>query len=325
MIGFRKLGSGVGRSLALAGALFVGFNACAQGTYPDKPVKMVISFAPGGITDLVGRALAQSMNSAGMSNRIYVENVTGAGGAVGFRAGSRAAPDGYTLTLIVSSLVVGPHVVKGYPNHETFDYVASIAHNPIIIVVRAESPLKSGADIVAAAKARSLNACHAGNGSLAHLAIAAYANAAGIELNMIPYKGAGPCMTALLGGVVDIAPQGVVEAISLIQGKKVNALVTLGTERSRVLPSVPTGKEIGADAAINQWTALGVPPGTPPALKKFLADEVRKALDDKKFQEFLNRVGLESIFLRDEEVTRWVKGQHDYFATVVNKIGLKPE
>lgn len=310
--------------LLLGAGLFAGGAPDAGAAYPEKPVKLVISFAPGGITDLVGRALAQSMNDT-VGSRIYVENVVGAGGAIGFRAGARAPADGYTLTLIVTSIAVGPHVVKDYPTYETFDFVATIAQNPIIIVVRSDGEFKSARDIVTAAKARSLNACHAGVGSLAHLAIAAYAKAADIKLNLIPYKGAGPCMTALLGGVVDIAPQGVVEAISLIQGKKINALVTLGTERSRILPMAPTGKELGYDAAIHQWTALGVPNGTPPEVKRFLRDGVQKAIDDKKFQDFLTRVGLETISLYDEESTKWVKGQNEYFKGIVESIGLRPE
>lgn len=311
-------------ALLLGAGSFAGGAPDAGAAYPEKPVKLIISFAPGGITDLVGRALAQSMNET-VGSRIYVENVVGAGGAIGFRAGARAPADGYTLTLIVSSIAVGPHVVKDYPTYETFDYIATIAHNPIIIVVRSDGEFKSARDIVTAAKARSLNACHAGVGSLAHLAIAAYAKAADIKLNLIPYKGAGPCMTALLGGVVDIAPQGVVEAISLIQGKKINALVTLGTERSRILPMVPTGKELGYDAAIHQWTALGVPNGTPPEVKRFLRDGVQKAINDKKFQDFLTRVGLETIALYDEEATKWIKGQNEYFKGVVDSIGLRPE
>jgi tripartite-type tricarboxylate transporter receptor subunit TctC len=312
-------------AVLLGGSLFAVAASVAQAAYPEKAVKMIISFAPGGITDLVGRALAQSMNET-TGNRIYVENVVGAGGSVGFQAGARAPADGYTVTLMVSSITVGPHVRKDYPTYDQFDYVATIAQNPMIIVVRSDGEFKSAKDIVAKAKTRQLNACHAGPGSLAHLAIAAYAKAANITLNLIPYKGAGPCMTALLGGVVDIAPQGVVEAISYIQGKRINAVVTLGTERSRVLPDVPTGKELGQDAAIHQWTALAVPNGTPPEVKRFLQDGVRKAVtEDQKFQAFLNRVGLESILLYDEEAKKYIQRQNEYFKGVVNDIGLRPE
>lgn len=317
------------KTILILGVFLLLFSlAVAGGTawagYPEKSIRLVIGFAPGGIADLMGRALAQHVNPH-LGGKVYVENVAGAGGAIGFRAGAKADPDGYTLTVMVNSIAVGPHIVKGYPTYDLFDFICIVAQNPLMILVKTDSSFKTVEDLVTFAKAHpgKISSCHAGVGSLAHIAVAAFANAAGVKLTLVPYKGTGPCLTAAVGGHVDVAPGGVNEAMALLEGKKLRPLVVLATKRFPGLPDVPAAGELGYDAVINQWLGIAVPKGTPEEIKATLLEAFRKAAEERSLRKFMAQVGLEQIFLGPKESTQLVKGYNDYFKDVVANIGLQ--
>lgn len=315
----------------LAGSFAVMFFFLMWGTnsaraeYPEKSIRLIATFAPGGSADLIGRALAQYANPY-LKGKAYVENVSGAAGAIGFRAGAKADPDGYTVTVIVTSNIVGPHVVKDYPSYELFDIICTVGQTPFSIVVRTDSPFKAPSDLISYAKANpgKVTGCTPGVGSANHLGIAALENAAGIKFTLVPYKGGGPCMTAVVGGHLDVACHGS-EAAPLLEGKKLRPLIVLGLKRFGNFPNVPTAKEAGYDAVVYQLTGLGVPKGTPGNVQRVLTEAFRKAVENENFQKFMDKMGIEGSFLGPQEASQFLKTQSDLFKNVAISIGLKPQ
>ena len=294
--------------------------------YPERKIRFIAAFAPGGGSDLVARTLAKYVNPY-LDNRVYVENVVGAGGAIGFREGAKASPDGYTLTMIVTGLTVSPHVVKDFPSYDLFDPICIVAQDPMTLTVNMESRFKTIQDLISYAKANpgKVSVSTSGVGSVNHLEIAAFADAIGAQFNIVPFKGSNPALVGAMGGHVDVATSGCSEAISLVEGKKLRPLVIFGTKRSRLYPDVPTARELGYEVLIYQWRGVGVPKGTPKDVKAVLIEAFRKAMEDEECKKFMDQVGLERIYLGSEEAAAWLKAQNDFFKNVVTKIGLKPE
>jgi tripartite-type tricarboxylate transporter receptor subunit TctC len=294
--------------------------------YPEKKIRFVAAFAPGGGSDLVARTLAKYTNPY-LDNRLYVENVTGAGGAIGFREGAKAPPDGYTLTMMVTGLTASPHVVKDFPSYDLFDPICIVAQDPMTLTVNMESRFKTVQDLISYAKANPEKASvsTAGVGSINHLAIGSFADAIGAQFNLVPYKGSNPALVAAIGGHVDVAVSGCSEAITLVEGKKLRPLVVLGMKRSRLYPDVPTARELGFDAVIYQWRGVGVPKGIPKEVEGVLVEAFRKAMEDEECKKFMDQVGLERIYLGPKEAGAWLKAQNDFFKSVAIKIGLQPK
>jgi len=294
--------------------------------YPERKIRFIAAFAPGGGSDLVARTLAKYVNPY-LDNRVYVENVVGAGGAIGFREGAKASPDGYTLTMIVTGLTVSPHVVKDFPSYDLFDPICIVAQDPMTLTVNMESRFKTIQDLISYAKANpgKVSVSTSGVGSVNHLEIAAFADAIGAQFNIVPFKGSNPALVGAMGGHVDVATSGCSEAISLVEGKKLRPLVVFGTKRSRLYPDVPTARELGYEVLIYMWRGVGVPKGTPKEVRAVLVEAFRKTTEDEECKKFMDQVGLERIYLGSEEAAAWLKAQNDFFKNVVKKIGLKPE
>ena len=294
--------------------------------YPERKIRFIAAFAPGGGSDLVARTLAKYVNPY-LDNRVYVENVVGAGGAIGFREGAKASPDGYTLTMIVTGLTVSPHVVKDFPSYDLFDPICIVAQDPMILTVGMENRFKTIQDLIFYAKVNPgrVSVSTAGVGSVNHLEIAAFADAIGAQFNIVPFKGSNPALVGALGGHVDVATSGCSEAISLVEGKKLRPLVVFGTKRSRLYPDVPTARELGYEVVIYMWRGVGVPKGTPKEVKAVLVEAFRRTMEDEECKKFMDQIGLERIYLGSEEAAAWLKAQNDFFKNVVTKIGLKPE
>src|SRR5678815_1239788 len=227
--------------------------------YPSRAITMIVPFPPGGVADIVGRPLAAMMEKS-LKQPVVIVNRTGAGGALGMREVARAAPDGYTILMGLSSISIFPvseRVNGKQPNYELQDFapIALVTADPTVLVVRADSPYKSVKDFVAAAKANpgKINYSSSGVYGTLHVAMEIFANAAGIKLFHVPYGGGGPAITALLGGQVEASAQGPAAAIGQIKGGKMRALAGWGTERLKLLPELPTFKELGYDAEFYIW------------------------------------------------------------------------
>src|SRR5881394_2604280 len=287
--------------------LFVALAAlCTAGAaqdYPSKPITMIVPFPPGGVADIVGRPLASVMQKS-LKHPVVVVNRTGAGGAVGMAAVAKSAPDGYTLLMGLSSISIFPVAdgIKGkQPMFETTDFapIALVTADPTVLVVREDSPYKTLKDFVDAAKADpgKINYSSSGVYGTLHVSMEIFANAAGIKLFHVPYQGGGPAVTALLGGKVQASAQGPAAAIGQINGGKFRALASWGTERLKLLPDIPTFKELGYDAEFYIWTGIFVPAATPAPIIARLREAVRNAATSEDFKATMEKVSTPVAYL----------------------------
>ena len=237
------------RLLLAAAAGLIALPLPALAAYPEKPVTLVVPFPPGGSTDMIARTLGAKLQEK-LGQPFVIENRAGATGTIGMGQVKRAAPDGYTL--IVSSLgpfVITPHLVKSVPYDATkdFDLLTVAVQAPNVLVVPAASPLKSVADVLAAAKAspKKMTFASSGNGSSDHLTAELFWQRTGTSGVHVPYKGGAPAMNDLLGGVVDASFQNINVVVQHVAAGKLRALAVTGDKRSPLLPQVPTLAEAG--------------------------------------------------------------------------------
>jgi tripartite-type tricarboxylate transporter receptor subunit TctC len=285
-------------SRLIAAFLFSIFSTAWAQDYPGKPITMIVPFPPGGVADIVGRPLAASMEKT-LKQPVVVTNRTGAGGAVGMTAAAKAAPDGYTVLMTLSSIsifpVSDPINGKAAPYELTdFAPIALLTADPTVLVVRADSPYKTIQEFIAAAKANpgKINYSSSGVYGTLHVAMEMFANAAGIKLFHVPYQGGGPALTALLGGQVEALASGPAAAAAQMKGGKVRALASWSTERLKLLPDIPTFKELGyKDVEFYIWAGMVVPAATPAPIQQKLREAVRAAVKDPAFSGAMEKVG----------------------------------
>ena len=280
----------------LAFALMVAAaTALAQG-YPTKPVTMIVPFPPGGVADIVGRPLAAEMEKV-WKQPVVVTNRTGAGGAVGMAAAAKAAPDGYTILMALSSVSIFPvsdRIQGRAPAYEMKDLapIALITADPTVLIVGADSPWKTLQEFVASAKAYpgQINYSSSGVYGTLHVAMEMFANAAGVKLFHVPYQGGGPALTALLGGQVHALASGPAPAAAQMKAGKVRALASWSSERLPLLPEIPTFKELGYDAEFYIWSGVFAPAATPTPVLDRLRAVVREAANSPDFKSTMEKV-----------------------------------
>jgi tripartite-type tricarboxylate transporter receptor subunit TctC len=279
-------------SLLLALALPVD----AQESYPSKPITMVVPFPPGGVADIVGRPLASQMEKT-LKQPVVVVNRTGAGGAVGMASVAKAAPDGYTILMGLSSISIFPvsdRVNGKTPSYEMKDFapIALITADPTVLVVSADSPWKNLKEFVDSAKAYpgKINYSSSGVYGTLHVAMEIFANSAGIKLFHVPYQGGGPALTALLGGQVHALASGPAPAVGQIKAGKMRALASWSTERLPLMPEVPTFKELGYDAEFYIWSGVFAPAAIPTPVLDRLRAAVREAANSPEFKGAMEKV-----------------------------------
>lgn len=280
----------------LAFALMVAAaTALAQG-YPTKPVTMIVPFPPGGVADIVGRPLAAEMEKV-WKQPVVVTNRTGAGGAVGMAAAAKAAPDGYTILMALSSVSIFPvsdRIQGRAPAYEMKDLapIALITADPTVLIVGADSPWKTLQEFVASAKAYpgQINYSSSGVYGTLHVAMEMFANAAGVKLFHVPYQGGGPALTALLGGQVHALASGPAPAAAQMKAGKVRALASWSSERLPLLPEIPTFKELGYDAEFYIWSGVFAPAATPTPVLDRLRAVVREAANSPEFKSTMEKV-----------------------------------
>jgi len=313
-------------ALCLVAVWLAGTAQAVWAKYPDKQIRFIVPVAPGGGADTLARTLVRFMNPH-LDNRVYIENVQGAGNAIGFREGAKAAPDGYTVTMLVTSITITPNITKGYPTIDMFDPLCILATDPAMLTVPIESPFKTVADLIAYAKANpgKLSVGTSGKGSPGHLAMAAFGDATGTRFTYVPFKGSAPVLTATAGKHIDVGTSTCSEANTLVKGGKLRPLIVLNPDRSPLFPEVPTSKDIGIDVFVSYWRGAGVPKGTPAEAKRALVEAFRKALESEECKKFLEQQGLNRVFLTPEQATPWLLEQQKYFKGIADKIGLKPE
>jgi len=312
-------------------ALTASVPCAAQDAYPSKPITMIVPFPPGGVADLTGRPTAQAMGKV-LRQSIVIENKAGAGGGIGMAQVAKAKPDGYTIMMALSSISVIPEADKllGRAPMYTLDQLAPIAlisADPTILVVRAESPWKTVKDFVDDAKKRPDAITYSSSGiyGTLHVAMAMLGDAAGITLHHVPYTGAGPAITALLGGHVDALATGPGTVIQHIRAGKLRALASWGDKRLEAMPDLPTLKELGYDAEFFIWSGLFAPVGTPQPVLAALRNAAKEAVADPQFKTAMAAIETPVYYLDAPQFQKFWDNDAKRLAKVVAKIGKVEE
>jgi tripartite-type tricarboxylate transporter receptor subunit TctC len=290
--------------------------------WPDKTVTMVVPFPPGGSTDLIGRVLANKLETQ-LGQTFVVDNKAGATGTIGAAHVARAKPDGYTL--LVSSLgpyVIAPHLIAKVPYDalKDFDYLTVAVQAPNVLVVPATSPHKSMADVIAYEKANpgSMTFASSGNGSSDHLTAELFWRQTDTSGTHVPYKGGGPVLSALLGSQVDASFMNINTAIPQIKSGKLRALAITSAKRSPLLPDVPTMEESGIkEANVYSWQAIAAPHGLPADVKTKLNAALVKALKEPDVKARLEELGFEIVANSPEEFTRFQATEFARWKTLI--------
>lgn len=311
----------------LAATLAFATIAHGQDVYPSRPVTMIIPFPPGGVADLTARAVAPAMERA-LRQPIVAVNRTGAGGEVGYEAAAKARPDGYTLLMALSSVTIAPESHRLFDRQPKYEMnqlapIALLSADPTILVVRADSPYRSVRDFVEAAKANpgKINYSSSGVYGTLHVAMEMLAHAAGVKLFHVPYQGAGPAVTALLGGQVEALASGPSAVIAHIKSGKLRALAGWGGKRLAALPELPTFKELGFDVEFYIWAGMFAPAGTPEPAMKTLRDAARQAANDPDFKTTMERLATPIAYLDAPEFAAFVDRDAKMLAAALKRIG----
>ncbi|MCA0250047.1 MAG: tripartite tricarboxylate transporter substrate binding protein [Proteobacteria bacterium] len=320
------------RALIAGTALLpLAFSAAAQDTFPSRPIQMIVPFPPGGVADITGRPTAHVMGKL-LKQSVVVQNKPGAGGSVGAALAARAAPDGYTILMALSSISVLPVAdrLQGRTPAYELDQLAPIAlisADPTVLVVREDGPYKTLKDLVDAAKARpgTINYGSSGVYGTLHVAMEIFAGAAGIKLFHIPYQGGGPAVAALLGGQIDALASGPSAAIGQIKAGKMRALAVWGDKRLASLPDVPSMKELGYDATFYIWSGLFAPAATPQSVMTVLRDAARRTTEDPEFKEAMAKVETPIAYLDAPQFRTFLDRDSQRLRTAVERIGKVPE
>lgn len=318
------------RSLAASLAVLAGsaFAVAAHAAYPDKPIKFVVTWPPGGSADAVGRQLAVAL-AAGLGQTVYVENVAGASGNIGNGTFVRSAPDGYTLLLATSTTnSAAPNLFAKLPFHPVDDFapIALAALAPSVLVVPSNSPYKTIKDIVDAAKAKpgKLSYGSGGSGNSGHLSASLFTTAMGVDVMHVPYKGNAPATVDLIGGQIDFMFDN--NATGMIRGGKVRPLASTGEQRTPALPDVPTFKELGFPAVqLSTWYGIAAPKGTPQAVIDRVHAALLEGLKKTDAGKRLEELGFEVKTLAPAPFAAFWKKEIERYRDLVKISGAKVE
>lgn len=295
--------------------------------FPTRPIQVVALASPGGTADLHARALSTALETV-LKQPVTVVNKAGAGGALGCQFVATSKPDGYTLLLGLSSISWFPEVDTLFGRTPVyhlnqFKPIALLSADPTILVVKADSPWKSVADLVADAKARpqEIRYGSAGFYSTLHLAMEMFSKSAGIKMKHIPYTGGGPAMVALLGGHVDVLSIPPSVAFPQVKAGALRILAGWGAKRVEVFPEIPTLKELGYDAEFYIWAGLFAPQATPPAVHKTLVDGTKKAMDNPLFKSAMEKMRTPIVYMAPNEFQNYWDAETKRLNAVVRHIG----
>ena len=302
--------------------------AGAQDAFPSRPITVVAPFPPGGVADLTARPVAAAMEKV-LKNPVGVVNKTGAAGAVGMQSVAVAKPDGYTLLLALSSISIIPEADKifGRPPAFTvgqFAPIALISADPTVLVVPADKPWKTAKDFIEDARSRPGQISFSSSGvyGTLHMAMELLSHAAGIKLRHVPHAGAGPALTAILGGHVDALASGPAVVLPHIKSGKLRALAGWGDKRVAALPDVPTFRELGyPDAEFYIWAGLFAPKATPEPVLAKLRASVRDAVNDPDFKAAMDKLETPITFKQGDEFQRFFDADARRLADGVRTVG----
>lgn len=297
----------------------------AAANFPTKPVTLIVPYAAGGGTDSTARALAKATEKH-LGQTITIVNKTGGGGAVGFTEGATAKPDGYTATMVTVELTTLPHLKLTQITHENFKPIAQINFDPSAITVKADAPWNTVQEFLDHAKANpgKVKVGNSGPGSIWHLAAAAVGKDMGVEFNHVPYDGAAPAVTALLGGHIDMVPVSPAEVKAHVDAGTLKTLAIVDANPSEALSGVKTLEELTGVKTLylGPWRGVVVPKDTPEDVVKVLTEAFMKGAGEAEFKEYMNKSGL-GIAIKDSAgFAQLMKESHDAFGKIVPDLGL---
>jgi len=318
--------------LLAAGALPLALHAprvLAQGAFPSKPLKMIVPFAPGGSNDILARALGPKLGAV-LGQSVVVENKAGAGGAIGAQTAARSDPDGHTILLHSSTIVIQPHLIKeaGYDFKKDFIPVSEVTRFPLVLVVHPSLPVKNVAEFLAYAKTKGSELFYgsAGNGSTQNLVGELFNSMAGTKMKHVPFRGNGPATAALLAGDIQVFFDIVPTALSMGQSGKIRTLAVTGNARSPSLPDLPTLHESGvANFEFSIWQGLLLPRGTPQPIVDQWLRATKTALADKELQARLAAQGFQTVGSSSEELARLMDRESAKWGKVIADARIKAD
>src|SRR5882724_11427364 len=313
--------------LALLVLLFMAVKVSAQEKYPDRPVTIVAPFPPGGVADLTARPVATALEKV-LKNPVVVVNKTGAAGAVGMSFVANSKPDGYNLLMALSSISIIPEADKLFDRKPAYTMdqlipIALISADPTIFVVNASRPWKTVKEFVDDAKKRPGEISYSSSGvyGTLHMAMEMLTHNAGIQLKHVPYSGAGPALTALLGGHVDTLASGPAVVIPHIKAGKLRPLAGWGAKRVASLPDVATFKELGYDIEFYIWAGLFAPRGTPAAVMKTIRESVKQAVSNAEFKTAMEKLETPIAYLDAPEFQKFWDKDAKMLAEAIKRVG----
>jgi tripartite-type tricarboxylate transporter receptor subunit TctC len=309
--------------------LLAGAGALAQAAWPTKPITLVVTYPPGGGADAMARLIAPKLGEA-LGQNVVVENRPGAGGQIGASHVAKAVADGHTLMLDASSFAVNPALYPKLPydSVKAFRPIGVIAQFPNVVLVNAQFPARSVAELGTLARARKDAVAYAssGNGSAQHLAGAMFEAAAKVDMAHIPYKGGGPALNDVIGGQVPLFFGNLASTLQHVQSGKLRALAVTSSRRSAMLPDVPTLAEAGLPGAeIYEWNAVFAPAGTPEPVVQKLNAALQKAIDSPDVKARITQLGGESQRTTPETAQQFIRAQMSLWAGVIKERNITVE
>lgn len=307
--------------------VFAATSVHSQSNYPNKPIRLVVPFAPGGTTDILARVVSIKMSES-LGQSIVVENRPGAGGNIGADMVAKSSPDGYTLLLgTPGPTAINQSLFKNMPFNPERDLVpvGQMINIQTVAITQPGSPWKSLRDVAAEAKVKgSIPFASAGSGTTPHLAAELYAAMIGIDLQHVPYKGDAPALADLMGGHIKLQFANLAGVIGPLRDGKVRALAVTGTTRSKALPDVPTIAESGATGySVTAWCGVFAPTGTPSAVVSKLNAELNKALASPDVQDRMAQLQAEIAADTPEQFGALVRLEQQRWAKIISDRNIK--
>jgi len=323
----RRIRSAICYGLAATAALATSPPLSAQ-QYPAKPVKIIVTFSPGGVGDTTARLIATRLTGA-LGQQFIVENRPGAGGVIGTEAGVKSAPDGYTLTIIGAPYAISPSIYKlRFDPVSDITPIIEIIQVPLLVVVHPSMPVRTTRDLIALAKANpgKLNFASGGRGAGTHLAAELFASMAGIKMNHIPYKGGGPAIVDTIAGQTDLYFSQLALALPHVRAGKLRAIAVTSRRRNAAAPDVPTVAESALPGyEVVNWLALIGPKGLPRPVVDRINGEVMTWLKLRETGERLQTDGSSPAGGTSEQLLARIKKEIELWRKVVHEAGVKPE
>jgi tripartite-type tricarboxylate transporter receptor subunit TctC len=300
--------------------------AAAQGDYPSRPIRLVVTVPPGGAADFIARLVGAKLAES-LAQPVLVDNRAGVGGTIAAESVAKAPADGYTLLQnSITTHGVGPHLYARLPYDPVKDFapVTGLALLPLIMAINAELPLRNVDDLVRFSKSNALNFASSGNGGAPHMAAELFKSETGASITHVPYKGSGPAVADLVGGRVQIMFDAAPSLIQHVTSGKLRVLAAASAQRNRLLPEAPTFAELGyPKIAVSLWYGLLAPAGTPRPVIDRLNRKTRKVLESADIREKLLAQGAEPMPGSPEDFASFMHEESAKWAPVVKQAGVK--